>query len=250
VPDSKSVLILGGTGEARQLADLLAGQRQVRVITSLAGRTVAPLRPSGELRIGGFGGASGLGDYLRTAQIEVVVDATHPYAAAISRHAAEACAATSRPLIRLERPAWRAEAGDRWIEVDSLHAAADVTPSLGRRAFLSIGVKELAAFAAVKDVFFLVRLIEPPGKLLPLAAHEIVFGRGPFAGTDERALLRRHEIDLVIAKNSGGEATYGKMAAARALRIPVVMLRRPALPPVETVGSIDQTLRWLAAVNE
>jgi precorrin-6A/cobalt-precorrin-6A reductase len=244
------VLILGGTGEARQLADLLAGQRQLKVITSLAGRTVTPLRPAGELRIGGFGGAAGLSDYLRTAQIDVVVDATHPYAAAISRHAAEACTATGRPLLRLERPAWQPEAGDCWIEVDSLDAAADVAPSLGRRAFLSIGVKELAAFAGAKDVFFLVRLIDPPDKALPLASCKILLGRGPFAQEGERALLRDHAIDFVIAKNSGGEATFGKIAAARALRIPVVMVRRPALPLVETVGSIEETLRWLAAAEK
>jgi precorrin-6A/cobalt-precorrin-6A reductase len=247
VPDSRCVLILGGTGEARQLADILVGQRQLRVITSLAGRTLAPLRPAGELRIGGFGGAAGLGDYLRTAMIDVVVDATHPYAAAISRNAAEACAATGRPLIRLERPAWQAEAGDRWIEVDSLHAAADVAPSLGRRAFLSIGVKQIAAFAAVKDVFFLVRLIEVPATPLPLASCKIVFSRGPFTEADERALLGDHEIDLVIAKNSGSKATYGKIAAARALGIPVLLLRRPPLPRVRTIESIERAIDWVIA---
>jgi precorrin-6A/cobalt-precorrin-6A reductase len=242
------VLILGGTGQARKLADTLAEQRHLRVITSLAGRTVAPLRTAGELRIGGFGGASGLGDYLCAAQIDVVIDATHPYAAAISRHAAEACAAAGRPLIRLERPAWPAEAGDRWIEVDSLHAAAIAAASLGRRTFLSIGVKELAAFATVKDVFFLVRLVEASAELVPLSSYKIVLGRGPFAEQDERALLQSHEIGLVIAKNSGGEATYGKIAAARALGLLVMLLRRPALPPAETADTIERTIEWVERV--
>jgi precorrin-6A/cobalt-precorrin-6A reductase len=245
VPDSKRLLILGGTGEARQLADALAARDGLTVITSLAGRTVAPLRPAGELRIGGFGGVEGLAGYLRSAKIDLVIDATHPYAAAISRHAVAASEAAGRPLLRLERAPWQAEAGDHWIEVDSLSAAAQAAPSLGRRAFLTIGVKELAAFAGARDLWFLVRLVAAPDEPLPLTSYEILLGRGPFAIEAERQLLREHRIDLVIAKNSGGTATHGKIVAARELGLPVMLLRRPALPRAETAGSIEQAVAWV-----
>jgi precorrin-6A/cobalt-precorrin-6A reductase len=245
VPDSRRLLILGGTGEARQLADSLAGRDGLTVITSLAGRTVAPLRPAGELRIGGFGGAEGLAGYLRSAKIDLVIDATHPYAAAISRHAVAAAEATGRPLLRLERTAWQAEAGDHWIEVDSLAAAARAAPSLGRRAFLTIGIKELAAFAEVPDIWFLVRLVAAPEEPPPLLSHSIILGRGPFATEAERELLREHRIDLIIAKNSGGTATHGKIVAARELGLPVMLLRRPPLPPAETAGSIEAAVGWV-----
>jgi precorrin-6A/cobalt-precorrin-6A reductase len=245
VPDSRRLLILGGTGEARQLADALAARDGLTVITSLAGRTVAPLRPAGELRIGGFGGVEGLAGYLRSAQIDLVIDATHPYAAAISRHAVAAAEATGRPLLRLERTAWQAEAGDHWIEVDSLAAAALAAPSLGRRIFLTIGVKELAAFTELPDIWFLVRLVAAPEQPPPLLSYDIILGRGPFATAAEHRLLREHRIDLIIAKNSGGTATHGKIVAARELGLPVMLLRRPTLPVAETVGSIEQAVAWI-----
>ncbi|HKF63327.1 MAG TPA: cobalt-precorrin-6A reductase [Dongiaceae bacterium] len=248
MPDSRRLLILGGTGEARQLADTLATRRPgLSVITSLAGRTVEPRRPAGELRIGGFGGAAGLADYLRRTQVDLVIDATHPYAAAISRHAVEACRSAARPLLRLERGPWRAETGDRWAEVDSLTAAARAAPSLGRRAFLTIGVKELSAFAGIPDLWFLVRLVEMPAEPLPLLDHEILLGRGPFAAGAERDLLRGRGIEFVIAKNSGGVATYGKIAAARELGLSVILLRRPELPQAETVESVEAATAWVAA---
>jgi precorrin-6A/cobalt-precorrin-6A reductase len=244
VPDSRRLLILGGTAEARQLADTLAAQPGLCIITSLAGRTVEPRRPAGELRTGGFGGAAGLADYLRRTQVDLVIDATHPYAAAISRHAVEACRSAARPLLRLERGPWRAETGDRWVEVDSLSAAARVAPSLGRRALLTIGIKELSAFAGIPDLWFLVRLVEMPAEPLPLLDHEIVLGRGPFAAAAERDLLRGRGIECVIAKNSGGAATYGKIVAARELGLPVVLLRRPQLPAAETASTIEQVMGW------
>jgi precorrin-6A/cobalt-precorrin-6A reductase len=244
VPDSRRLLILGGTGEARQLADALAARPWLSIITSLAGRTIEPRRPAGELRIGGFGGAAGLADYLRRAEVDLVIDATHPYAAAISRHAMEASRLAARPLLRFERVPWRAGTGDRWVEVDSLTAAARAAPSLGRRAFLTIGAKELSAFAGISDLWFLVRLVEMPAEPLPLLDHEVVLGRGPFATSAERDLLRSRGIEVVIAKNSGGAATYGKIAAARELGLPVILLRRPELPAVETAGTIEQAVKW------
>ncbi len=244
-PGSSRILILGGTGEARRLAEALARLPRKTIITSLAGRTTEPLRPPGELRIGGFGGAAGLAAYLESARIDQVIDATHPYAAAISRHAIEACAVASLPLIRLERPAWPAQAGDCWIEVDCLAAAAAVLPQLGRRAFLTIGTKELAAFAEVEGVSFLVRLVDRPSENFALPGAEIVLGRGPFAEAVELELLRRHRIDVVMAKNSGGSATYCKIAAARILGLPVLLLRRPPLPACTTVSSVEAAVNWV-----
>ena len=248
MPDSKRLLILGGTGEARQLADTLATRPGLSIITSLAGRTVEPRRPAGELRIGGFGGAAGLADYLRRAQVDLVIDATHPYAAAISRHAVEACRSAAKPLLRFERGPWRAETGDRWVEVDSLTAAARAAPSLGRRAFLTIGIKELSTFAGIPGLWFLVRLVEKPAEPLPLVDYEIVPERGPFLASAERDLLRGREIDFVIAKNSGGAATYGKIVAARELGLPIVLLRRPELPAAEMAGTIEQAVGWIEKI--
>ncbi len=242
---SRRLLILGGTGEARALADILADRPDLEVTTSLAGRTVAPRRPRGEVRVGGFGGAAGLADYIKTAGINLVVDATHPYAAAISAHAIEACRATATPLLRFERPAWEPQKGDRWIIVDSLAAAATVASEIGHRVFLTIGVKELTAFAQAEKIWFLVRLVDQPSEPIFLHSFELVLGRGPFELSDERELMGRNRIDLVIAKNSGGEATYAKIAAARALGLPVLLLRRPPLPPAGTAGSIAAALAWV-----
>ncbi len=245
VPGSSRILILGGTGEARALADALARRPGMTVVTSLAGRTVAPRLPAGEFRVGGFGGGAGLASYIAQQKIDAVIDATHPYAAAISGHAVEAARIAGRPLLRLERPAWTPVEGDHWIVVDSLSAAAAAAPLIGSRAFLTIGIKEIAAFAGVKGIWFLVRLVERPDNPLPLPHHEIVLGRGPFAEAKEIDLMRRHRIDLVIAKNSGGAATYGKIVAARKLGMPVMLLRRPPLAPAETAASIEQAMAWI-----
>ena len=242
---SRRLLILGGTGEARALADALADRPDLEVTTSLAGRTVEPRRPRGNIRVGGFGGVKGLVEYIETSGVDMVIDATHPYATAISTHAIDACRVAARPLLRFERPAWQPQKGDRWIVVDSLAAAAKAAPEIGHRAFLTIGVKELAAFAEVEEIWFLVRLVEQPRDTLPLRNFELILGRGPFALGGERELMGRHQIDLVIAKNSGGEATYGKIAAARDLGLPVLLLRRPSLPPAETAASMATALAWI-----
>jgi precorrin-6A/cobalt-precorrin-6A reductase len=227
------------------LADALADRPQLEVTTSLAGRTIAPRRPRGKIRVGGFGGATGLADYIRRHCIDMVIDATHPYAATISVHAAEACRVTSRPLLRFERQPWQPRKGDRWIVVDSLSAAARIAPELGRRAFLTIGVKELAAFAQSTNVWFLVRLVEQPGDPIRLRNFELLLERGPFELAAERQLMSQLRIDLVIAKNSGGEATYAKIIAARELGLPVLLLRRPLLPPAETADTIAGAVAWV-----
>lgn len=247
MPVSRRILILGGTTEARALADALSATGHA-VTTSLAGRTIEPHRPQGEVRVGGFGGAAGLADYLRLTAIDALIDATHPYAAAISAHAIEAASSAGRPLLRFERPPWQPQKGDRWIVVDTLAAAARVTPELGTRAFLTIGVKELGNFAGVDKVWFLVRLVERPGEAIALKNCELILARGPFNPDDERDLLRRHRIDVVIAKNSGGDSTYGKIAAARELGLPVLLLRRPVLPPARTVTAVAEAIAWVESL--
>lgn len=243
------ILILGGTGEAAQLAAALAADPRFAPVTALAGRTAKPAMLAGEVRMGGFGGVEGLVAYLREAGPRLLVDATHPFAAQIRRHAAEAAAATGVALLRLERPAWAKQRGDRWHEVEDLPAAATLAPKLGRRAFLTVGRKEIAAFADQPAVHYLVRLVEPPATPLPLADYHLLLERGPFDEADELQLLRAHKIDLVIAKQSGGKATYGKIAAARTLRLPVILQRRPALPPgyapTATVATAADARAWI-----
>ncbi len=243
------VLILGGTAEASALARALERRPGLVAISSLAGRTRQPVPISGKVRSGGFGGIDGLIDYIRSERIDLVVDATHPYAEQISRHAVVAGRTTGVPLLRLERPPWPRAPGDRWILVDSLAEAARSLPSYGRRVFLTVGSGELQAFANLERMWFLVRLVDTPTAALPLADYQLIAGRGPFLAEDERRLLERHRIEVVVAKNSGGDSTYGKIAAARALGLPVVLLRRP-VPPFDvpanaTVSSVEEVLAWL-----
>jgi len=243
------ILILGGTGEAAALARRLAADPRFAVETSLAGRTTKPAKLAGEVRMGGFGGAAGLAAHIRATGAALLVDATHPFAARIRANAAEAATAAGVPLLRLERPAWAKRRGDRWHEVDTLADAAKLAPKLGARCFLTVGRKEIAAFANLPAMHFLVRLVEPPPEPLPLANHHLLLERGPFDEADELQLLRLHKIDLVIAKNSGGGATYGKIAAAHDLRIPVILQRRPALPPgyapAATVETAEAAAQWI-----
>ncbi|MEU3841114.1 cobalt-precorrin-6A reductase [Streptomyces sp. NPDC028635] len=223
------VLILGGTTEARRLAAVLAQRAGVRVTTSLAGRVTRPGAVAGEVRVGGFGGAKGLAGWLREQAVSVVVDATHPFAAGITANAAEAAALTGVPLVVLRRPGWRPVPGDRWHTVGSLDAAARELPRLGRRVFLTTGRVHLAAFAHLTDTHFVVRSVEPPEPPLPPRL-EVILARGPFTVADETAVLREHRIDVLVTKDSGGEATAAKLTAARELGLPVVVVRRPPLP--------------------
>jgi precorrin-6x reductase len=233
------VLILGGTAEAAALARGLSG---VGVITSLAGRTRAPAALPGEVRIGGFGGADGLAAYLEERGVMAVVDATHPFAATISRHAEAACRQRPTARLMLARPAWEMLPGDRWVEVDDMAAAVEAIPA-GARVFLTVGRQELAPFAVRTDAWMLARVIDPPEE--PLPGITLVTGRGPFDLAAERALLVEHGITAIVAKNSGGDASYPKLTAARELNIPVIMVRRPAPPPGDSVGTVEEALEWL-----
>ncbi|MGV4985902.1 cobalt-precorrin-6A reductase [Streptomyces sp. NRAIS4] len=223
------VLILGGTTEARRLAADLAARPGVRVTTSLAGRVARPGAVAGEVRTGGFGGAQGLADWLRTHHVDALVDATHPFAEAITANAARAAAVTEVPLVALRRPGWRPVPGDRWYDVPSLAGAAEALPGLGHRVFLSTGRLGLAAFAHLTDLHFVVRSVEPPEPPVPPDT-ELVLARGPFTVAGERELLRAHRIEVLVTKDSGGEATAAKLTAARELAVPVVVVRRPPLP--------------------
>ena len=195
------------------------------------------------MRIGGFGGAAGLARFLLERGIDRVIDATHPFAAQISAHAEHACREAGVPRVRLLRPPWVAVAGDRWTEVASIAEAAQRLPELGRRVFLTLGSRELDAFAQL-DIWFLVRTIETPG-VLPLPQGQWLTGRGPFAVEDELSLLRTHAIDVLVTKASGGGATYAKLVAARRAGLPVLMVRRPPPPPGPVVGSVAAALAWL-----
>ncbi len=251
MPDREApyrLLILGGTGEAVALAAAVLARFAPRlaVTTALAGRTAHPVLPSGELRRGGFGGADGLAAYLTEASIDALIDATHPFATQISAHAVEACERAEVPRLVLYRPPWRRHEDDRWIEVEDAAAAAALLPHLGRRAWLTIGTRELAAFVGLRDVHFLVRLVDPPREPLPLASCEVIAARGPFEVAAETALLDRHDIDVLVTKASGGRATAAKLVAARERRLPVIMLRRPPPPPGDRVESVAGALTWLA----
>ncbi|MDP6707873.1 MAG: cobalt-precorrin-6A reductase [Alphaproteobacteria bacterium] len=241
------LLILGGTTEAALLAKRLVAEGRWDVVTSLAGATRRRRALAGEVRTGGFGGTEGLVDYLEAARIARVIDATHPYAAMISRHAAAACARLGLPALRLQRPPWQRQSGDRWIEVADTKEAAKVLPGLAKRAFLSIGRREIAAFTGLPEVWFLVRLIEAPDEPLGLATYELLLARGPFEVASERALLDRNRIAAVVAKNSGGDATYAKIEAAREAAVPVVMIARPEAPEgIATAAGVEDVLAWLA----
>jgi precorrin-6A/cobalt-precorrin-6A reductase len=238
------VLVLGGTAEGRRLAGELAGAG-LEVVSSLAGRLRAPALPPGEVRVGGFGGPDELARWLRAEGVAAVVDATHPFAARITANAALAAEAAGVPLLVVRRPGWTAEAGDRWVRVRTLRAAAESLAGLGGRVLLTTGRQGLAAFAGCGE-WFLVRVVEPPEGPLP-ARSLVVTARGPFALADELALLREHAIDVVVTKDSGGDATSAKLEAARRLGLPVVVVDRPPLPPgVAAVPTVDAAVRWAA----
>ncbi|WP_330293792.1 cobalt-precorrin-6A reductase [Streptomyces sp. NBC_00576] len=249
------VLILGGTAEARRLAELLAaegtrpGLRALRVTNSLAGRVSTPRLPPGEVRVGGFGGAEGLAEWLRAHRVDVLIDATHPFAGTISFHAARAAAAAHVPLLALRRPGWVPVKGDDWHATGSLEEAAALLPALGRRVFLTTGRLGLAAFAvaALDELWFLVRSVDAPEAPHP-ARMAVLLDRGPFTLDGERELLRRHRIDVVVTKDSGGPATAPKLTAAREAGLPVVVVRRPAVPEgVRVVDGPEEALHWLVS---
>lgn len=238
------VLILGGTAEARALAAALHPAPALSVISSLAGRVADPRLPVGEVRIGGFGGAEGLARWLAEERIHAVVDATHPYAERMRVAAVAAAAAAGVPHLRLERPGWFAGPGDDWHRVTGFAAAVTVLPGLGSRAFLTTGRQRLDAFAGLRDMWFLARVVDEPG---PLPANFTVLrGRGPYTVDGERALLDEHRIDVLVTKDSGGPLTVAKLVAARERGIPVLMIDRPAAAAgAAVVTTAEAAAEWV-----
>jgi precorrin-6A/cobalt-precorrin-6A reductase len=239
------VLILGGTAEARLLARRLAEHGGLDITLSLAGRTASPAAQPVPVRIGGFGGAAGLADYLTERRIGILIDATHPYANMISANAAAAALQTGVPLIALRRPPWSAVPGDRWVDVADVREAVRAIGEAPRRVFLTLGRNDLAPFFTAPQHFYLIRSVDPVDPPLALPHTTYITGRGPFAETDDRALMSKHRIDVVISKNSGGDATCGKIAAARTLGLDVIMLRRPAAIDAPAVDTVDDLIAWL-----
>jgi precorrin-6A/cobalt-precorrin-6A reductase len=240
--------VLGGSTEGSALARQLSPVSGLEVISSLAGLTATPARTGDSTRTGGFGGVDGLIHWLEEEGVDAVVDATHPFSAQMPWQAARACAATGVPRVRLRRPGWTAQSGDRWTRVGDLDAAARALAQSGaRRAFLTIGSRHLGAFAGADDVWFLVRSIESP-EPMPLARAELVLSRGPFDLAGERQLLVSRRIDAVVTNDSGGTATAAKLDAARALELPVVMVDRPPDPPGPLVATVDEAAAWCSAI--
>lgn len=239
-----AVLILGGTGEARDLAASLHAQN-VAVISSLAGRVARPRLPVGEVRIGGFGGPAKLAEWLEANAIAAVVDATHPFAERISASAAAATTAAGKPLLRLERPGWSERPRDRWTWADDLDHAARLIPA-SARVLLTTGRQGLPAFADVDTAFFLIRCVDPPAPPLP-RHHELLLDRGPYTLDGERALIDAHRLDLVVTKDSGGTLTRAKLDAARERGLPVIVVRRPPRPRTPAVATVAEAVAWARA---
>ncbi|HYW18421.1 MAG TPA: cobalt-precorrin-6A reductase [Nodularia sp. (in: cyanobacteria)] len=240
------VLILGGTGEAAELAAKVANIQGIEAITSLAGRTREPSVPLGDLRIGGFGGVAGLANYLHQMKIDLLIDATHPFATQIALNAADAAMEVKVPRLKLIRRPWEQVNGDRWLEVDSIKTAAAVLENQAQRVFLTVGRQEIGAFAHLNQIWFLMRMIDPPEPKSLVPQGILLCDRGPFHLDNEREILIHHQIDTIVSKNSGGDATYAKIIAARELKLKVVMVNRPPVPPGEQVTEIDEALLWLS----
>ncbi|MGC1448156.1 MAG: cobalt-precorrin-6A reductase [Xanthobacteraceae bacterium] len=239
------ILILGGTTEARGLAERLAVRPDLDLTLSLAGRTMAPVALPVPVRSGGFGGIAGLTDYLVRERVDALIDATHPYASVIAANAAVAAGNAHVPLVALRRPPWHKIDGDHWTPVSNVNAAVAVLGKAPRRVFVALGRNELAPFSEAPQHYYLIRSVDPVAPPLALPRADYITGRGPFSEADDRALLKAHRIEAVVAKNSGGTATYGKIAAARALGLEVIILRRPALPEAPAVATVDEALVWL-----
>jgi precorrin-6A/cobalt-precorrin-6A reductase len=239
------ILILGGTRDARQIAEALLGEGYA-VISSLAGVTETPVLPPGEVRRGGFGGIAGLADYLVAENIALVIDATHPFAAQMSAHAHAACGLKEVPLLRFERPAWDAVAGDRWMEAKDIEGAVGLLPA-GARALVTIGRKEIAPFFARGDISGVARMIEAPAMAVP-PGWEVLLERPPFTVESEARLMAGLGITHLVTKNAGGSSTGAKLVAARQLSLPVIMVRRPVKPGNHAFSCESELIRAVSRV--
>lgn len=220
-------------------------EQGIRATFSYAGRVARPKRQPLPTRVGGFGGPAGLAEYIRSKQITHVIDATHPFAAQMSRNADMACTLTGTRLAALTRPPWQAVDGDIWHHVTDVAGAVDWLNGPARRVMLAIGRMHLEAFTAQPQHFYLLRLVDPPDAPIPLPHHEAVIGAGPFRAKDDIALMQNHKIDLIVSKNAGGTAARAKIDAARSLGLPVLMIDRPPMPKRTELHSVDAVLGWV-----
>ncbi|MEB3151719.1 MAG: cobalt-precorrin-6A reductase [Sphaerospermopsis sp.] len=239
------VLILGGTGDAAELTARINNITGIEAIASLAGRTREPITPIGNVRVGGFGGVTGLVEYLKHQKIDVLIDATHPFANHISWNAAAAATQMGIPRLLVNRPPWEKQPGDLWIEVENNTEAAAALENQAQRVFLTIGRQEISAFSHLQEMWFLMRMIDPPNADVVIPPGLMLFDRGPFTLEDEREILTKYNIDTIVSKNSGGNATYPKIIAAREMGIKVVMVKRPPVPPGEQVADVESAVKWL-----
>ncbi|MGZ4525209.1 MAG: cobalt-precorrin-6A reductase [Mycobacterium sp.] len=239
------VLLLGGTAEGRALAKAL--YPRIDIVSSLAGRVPDPALPVGPVRIGGFGGVEGLRRWLLDERIDAVIDATHPFAATMTAHAAEVCGELDIPHLVLARPAWNP--GSAIVVESDTTAAEAVAEQVFSRVFLTTGRSGTKAFAH-SDAWFLIRAVTEPDRASLPRRHQLVLSRGPYRYDGELALLREHRIDALVTKNSGGDMTRAKLDAAAALGIPVVMVARPPLPAgVTAVGSVGEAAEWVTRLD-
>lgn len=248
-----NVLLLGGTTEATALAGLLAADPRFSGTLSLAGRTANPVAAPIPVRMGGFGGVEGLASYIKTNNIGVVIDATHPFAAQISANAVLACQLTHCPLIALERPPWQQQPDDNWETHGSVEAAIAALPDESTVVFSGLGRLLLGALRAAPQHHYIIRLIDPPVLPLELPHSTLVLGRGPFKTADDTVLFRVHGVQIVLAKNAGSRATVSKIEAARALGLKVMMIDRPTIPvrhTFETVEAVWQELQRVFSAHD
>lgn len=240
-----NLLILAGTSEATTLGAAVA-EAGLNGTVSFAGRVERPRRQPLPQRIGGFGGVDGLCAYLRENGVTHVVDATHPFAAQMSFNAVAACEAEGVPLVALTRAPWGAQDGDDWTHVPDIAGAVAALDRAGARVMLAVGRMHLAEFAPNPQHFYLLRLVDPPERTPPFPDHHVLVSRGPFTAEDDRALMQEHRIDLVVSKNAGGTGAYAKIAAARALKLPVIMIDRPAIPKRAELFGVADVMAWLS----
>jgi precorrin-6A/cobalt-precorrin-6A reductase len=244
--DPLRILLLGGTTEASTFAEALAGAQNVRATISLAGRTANPSPGALATRIGGFGGVDGLSTYLRDEKIDLLIDATHPFAARISANAVNACETCGVPLLAVERPPWTPVPGDVWIEHDTVEAAIAALPVEAQNVFSGLGRQAIEALRLAPQHHYLIRVVDPVVLPPELSHCELLTARGPFRTGEDARLFADYDIRYVLSKNAGGSAAYAKIEAARQLGLKVHMVRRPALPARTTVKSAGEALAWIS----
>lgn len=236
------LLVLGGTGDAIKFVQTLTQQcPQLDITTSLAGRTSKPKNLIGNVRIGGFGGVNGLVNYLLQNSIDYLIDITHPCAGQISHNAFLACQVTKVPHLIFCRPQWHRQEGDQWIEVANLEQVPQAIPHSAKRIFITTGRQNLTPFVGLTNLWFLIRSVDLPEQTI--ANSKVILDRGPFSLAKEVELLNEYQIDTIVTKNSGGDATYAKILAARELQLPVIMVQRPPLPAAEIVTTLEEAIQ-------